>query len=313
MTVESAGEGMRAEAGVAAVDAAVVLLEGTDARRFANGMFTQNVRDLAAGQGKRSGWADDRGRLLGLMDLLALGPDAFLLVLDTPTSEGFRERFERFVVFDDVEIRDLDRAVLTVQGPRAEEVVRAAGLEVPAGAFSGGPEGVLVHRRDRTGLGGFDLLLPPAERGAREAGLRAAGALAATAADLELLRVEAGLIRLDQDVPDKAFAHELGLRETILDFEKGCYVGQEIINRMDTRANVRRALVGLAFEAELPAAGAALLGEGKKVGKVTSPTSSPRFGPIGLAVVRKPWDAPGAVLRVEGGGTATVQALPFGS
>lgn len=294
--------------------AAVISAVGPDTRRFANGMFTQNIRDLPVGAATRTAWCDDRGRMLGLADLYVPAADALLFVLDGVPAHEFLARFEKFVVFDDVTLTDetARTALITVQGPRADEVMRKAKHPTPQGWVGHGPFG--IGRRDRTGLGGYDLLVAREEADPTLAGLIAAGALPGRAEVLEVLRIEAGRPNWPSDMDDKTFPHEVGLRDEVLHFGKGCYVGQEIINRMDTFAKVPRTLVGLVIEGEAPA-GATLVADDKPVGRLGSVIRSPDRGVIALGLVKRPHEEPGGLLRVVAGErswAARVQALPFG-
>jgi folate-binding protein YgfZ len=294
----------------------VVAIEGPDARRFGNGMFTQNVDAMAVGSGVRSAFCDDRGRILGVMDLYCTAPEAFLVVLEGVPAADFLERFSRFVVFDDVEMTDHtdDVALITLQGLGTDAVWKAGGNPAPDRGWGGeSPHG--VGRHDRTGLGGYDFLLRREDARAAHEALQQAGAMPAGPEVLEVLRVEAGLPRWPVDMGERAFPHEMGLRDTVLDFDKGCYVGQEIINRMDTRGTVRRQLAGMRVEGEeLPPHGAEVRAEGEGVGVLTSPVWSPQWGALGLSVLRKPYDQTGTPVAVVAGERrweAVVSALPF--
>jgi folate-binding protein YgfZ len=299
----------------------VLELAGKDARRFCNGMFTNNVRDLPVSGGHRSALCDAKGKLFGLIDLYGLGERAFRAVLEGLTPEDFEARFGKFIVFDDVEVSDLTAllAVFSVQGSRSAEVLEAAGLPVPTAAWAVA-DGVGVGRRARCAHGGFDVFAPIGGALPTWLALRSAGAVPAGTDELEVMRVEAGRVRWPADMPTRMLIHELGLRDEVCSFEKGCYIGQEVINRIDVMGQVRRQLVGIRV-ADGPA-GALTDGdwevsvEAESVGRVTSPVRSPTFGDIALAVVRKPHDLPGAKVRIVSGARsldAVVCQLPFGS
>lgn len=292
----------------------VVRLEGPDARRFCNGMFTNNARDLAALDGQRTAMCDAKGRLLGLLDLYAVGEHAFVAILEGVSAEDFEERYGKYIVFDDVELTDLTPtfAVLTVQGEGAREVLVAAGLPVPDLAWAAGE--VSVARHDRAG-GGFDLLVPKGRKQALVQALVAAGAELVPFDRLDARRVALGRVRWPVDMPGRALIHELGsLRDEVCHFEKGCYIGQETIHRVDVMGEVRKRLVGLRIATEEPPAGDwEVQVDGKAVGRLTSPVRSD-LGVIGLAVVRKPHDAPGTPVQLVSGDRvlqAEVAPLPF--
>jgi aminomethyltransferase len=274
--------------------AAAVSLTGPDARRFCNGMWTANVRDLPVGGAARSALVDDRGRLFGLLDVLCTGPDSFLALLDGLDAAAFVERFQTFVVFDDVTMTDESARYSrwTVQGPAVDPP--------PAGTFVdlGGELRITSRRSPASGI---DRLVS-AEATPTLAGLEG------TAADIEVLRVLAGRVAFPADTGDKGLPHELGLRDEVLSFDKGCYIGQEAINRIDVMGQVRRALAGVHVTGD--PGGADVVVGGATVGQLTSPVGLPDGSTFGLAVLRKPADAAGTAVSV-GGAPGVVASLPF--
>ncbi len=296
-------------------DSAVLSMRGPDARRFANGMLTQNLRDLPVGGAARTAWCDDRGRMLGLADVYAVAPDALLLVLEGSTFADFEGRFGKFMVFDDLTLVDHTQeiGVISVLGSRAEAAVAGLGHAAPEGGWRG--EGVHgVGRRPPGALAGFDLLLPRGDVAEVVIALGASGAVPGDGALVDVLRVESLVPRWPVDFDDKTFPHEAGLRDAVLAFDKGCYVGQEIINRMDTFAKVPRSLMRLAIDgADLPPVGAEVVVDGVVWGRLTSPVRSPAHGSLGLALVRTAHAAPGARVRVVSGDRAWDATLGAGA
>jgi folate-binding protein YgfZ len=278
----------------------VVALKGKDVRRFANGMFTNNVQDLPVGQVQRSAMCDAKGRILGLLDLALPADDLAILVLEGMAAADFEAHYGKYVIMDDVEIEDRTARtrVFTLQGDGAADSLRAAGLPVPDGYSDG------IWRRDRGGRG-FDLLAASEPSIAAErVGVNS----------IEVLRVEAGKVRWPVDAPGRFLLQELGLRDEVCHFEKGCYVGQEIIHRVDVMGTLKRALAGVRADGPLAGGDWEVSVGGQVVGKLTSPVESPRHGWIGLAVLRKPHDEPGtAVQLVSGDRTVAgrVSGLPF--
>lgn len=272
-------------------------------------MFTNNLRKLRPGQGNRNALADPKGRLLAVADvyLASADPDRYLVVPEgTPFSWLF-ERLDRYIIMDDVELTALEGVrLLSLQGPGADGVASAAGLPLPDEALAE-RDGIVVLRRDRTGLGGLDLLVPEARLEAIWAALREAGAVAAGMEALEALRVLAGKPRWPVDMGERSFVHELLMNEELLAFDKGCYLGQEVINRMDTMGRVNKRLAGITVEGSA-APGAELVFEGKPVGTITSAVD---LGgrTYGLAVVRNPAIEAGEVQVA--GARAAVTSPPF--
>lgn len=278
-------------------------LVGPDARRFCNGMFTNNARDLAVGAGQRSAMLDDRGRVVGLMDLFCAADDRFLVVPDGMSVDAFTERYSAFIVFDDVEIvpYPVPDARVVVGVHTVAQLPDHPPAPVPWGIAA--VNGVTALRRP----GELELWGAPPVPGVAEI----------HPADLELLRVAAGRVRWPDDVGPKRLAHELGLRDAALHFAKGCYVGQETVNRVDVMGEVKRGLFGLDVAGHGVPTGAAVHGaDGALLGELTSPVpyrDGDRDRTLALAVLRRPPAAPGMELEVrhgDGRWPAVVRDLP---
>lgn len=295
----------------------VFSLIGPDARRFCNGMFTQNIRDLKPGSGRRSALTDEKGRMLGLLDVWATADDTFYALLEGVTREAFLERYGKFIILDDVELEDRTDAttLLSVQGPGAAELVRAVALPVPEGDAVVAAAELFVHPRARSVAGGFDLLVPVAAVSPLWEALCAAGGVPVGLDAQEVLRIEAGRARWPVDMGERALVHEMRLVPECCAFDKGCYVGQEVINRIDVMGQVNKKLWGLDLhEDAIPPLEAEVRLGGEVVGVVRS---GAREGTRvrALALLRKPAWTPGAQVEVHAGGRvvgATVRELPFG-
>lgn len=299
-----------------------VILTGAETRRFANGMFTNNAKKLRPGQGNRSAMCDDRGRVQGLLDLYCVTDDTFLAVLDGVDAAWFEGRYQMYAMLDDIELTLLPEEpwVLCLQGPGSADVLRRLGLPVPENdhdhalvpAAEG--HGLRVCRKDRTGLGGFDLLVPTAALAATFEAALAAGARPAGQAALDALRVAAGRARWPQDGTDKSMVHELRFNTEVCAFDKGCYVGQEVINRIDVKGQLTKKLMGLVLQEDaLPPQGAEVLAGSDVVGTVTS-AARVLGRPLALGVLRKAAWAPGTPVVVRAGERevpAVVSELPF--
>jgi folate-binding protein YgfZ len=291
-------------------------LVGPDARRFCNGMFTNNIRNLPVGQVNASAMVDDKARVQGLLRTCATGPEAFLVLLEGVPPEAFAARYEKYIIFDDVEMTDISSEVglLSVQGPEAGATLVRAGLPVPAAGGHEEREGVRVITHARTVAGGFDIVVPRAALVQWWATLRASGARPAGLDAQEALRIDAGLPRWPVDMSDRSLLHELNLVPTHASFEKGCYIGQEVINRIDVMGQVNKKIRGLRFETgALPAHGAEVRLGDEVVGTVLS-RSAIGGAPRALALLRKAAWSKGTRVSVtagEGSMEATVSDLPF--
>src|SRR3954451_11132693 len=207
----------------------------------------------------------------------------------------------------DVELRKrtLEQALFSLVGPRSREVAGAdaAGLGTAEHDNVRSPLGVLVT----TDLG-VDVICSAEDAGAVREQLERAGAIAVPEDAAEARRVETGRPRYGVDLDDTVIPQEAGLNERAVSFTKGCYVGQETVARLHYKGKPNRHLRGLRLSAPVPVGTPLRLGE-REVGRLTSVAVSPRFGDIGLALVRREAE-PGAVLAA-GEATAEVVELPF--
>jgi folate-binding protein YgfZ len=301
-------EEARARTGAGLVDLAqvhTVTLDGPDARRFSNGMFTNNIRRLQPGEGNRSAMCDDRGRVQGLIDVYCTDENRFEGVLEGVSAEWFEGRYEMYIVFDDVDMTVSDDApwILSLQGPQAGTILATAQLPQPVenGAHILSEDGIRVTCKDRTGLGGFDLLVPTAMMETTAQRLIDAGATLLGHTAMEALRISHGRARWPIDGTEKSMVHELAINEEVCNFNKGCYLGQEVINRIDVKGQVVKRLSKITLEGDiLPPAGAKVLLGDSSVGTIASTARSDGQS-IALAVLRKTaWDA-GTAVRIETG------------
>lgn len=296
---------------------------GRDRAAFLHGMLSHDVKGLAPGQGTPAAFLDAHGKIVALLAVHCL-TDRLVLEMDRPLVAPTLAALDRFLISERVEFGDASDAsgLLTVAGPAAraaaEKVVEQSLPDLPPGHHvrieSEGQE-VRVVRTDEPGEEGYDLWASPAALPrlwelAVTAGARPVGREA-----WNVLRVEAGVVRHGIDVDASTLVVEAPL-EHVYSLSKGCYIGQELIARVTYRGHVNRKIVGIAFpDARIPAPGAAILVEGREVGRVTSPVVSPLLG-RGLALGflrREHWD-PGTRVEVvteAGALPAEVAALPF--
>lgn len=319
----------RVDAAVFEGPSAILTFVGPDARRFCNGMFTNNIRNLPVGRSNQSAMVDEKARIQGLIDLACLGdsPETdghFRVTLEGVTVEQFLARYEKYIIFDDVELTDVSEQwrVFTVQGPRAAERLVSAGLPVPESegdvvAIDGDLTQATVTRRSRSIAGGFDICVPseprgrpaPAQEWVARLGPGGAGGALGDPATLERLRVEAGLVRWPVDMGEKALPHEMRLVARMCNFEKGCYIGQEVINRIDVMGQVNKKVWGLVCDA-LPEPGVEVRNGDEVVGTVLSGVQEDGYARA-LVLLRKSAWIPGLDV-LAGDIPARVSDLPFG-
>lgn len=298
-------------------------LAGEGRLDFIQRQTTYDIRLLGPGRALLTVLTSPTARILDVWWVL-LSPEGDAVdVVTLPgrgsITAGYLQR--RIFFMDRVTVTDLSvgHAQLLVSGPLAAEALRRAGIETPPamGAVLITPTtGVPVRllAQDGTPAEGYLALGDPAGLEALQQRLMEEGAALLDDETHDVLRVERGLPGPARELTDAYTPLEANLDRAIHG-AKGCYTGQEIIARQITYDKVARRLVGLRLDAPVPV-GATVLAEGRSVGEVTSATVSPRFGPIALAVLRRPYFAPDTPIRVAGDAgqaSGVVVTLPFGS
>ena len=327
---DPAGEYEAVRKGVGLVDMSwrgVIELTGTDRIRWLNGQITNDVKDLKAGEGKLAAVLNVKGHILA--DLAVYGlPDSVWIDLDRDRAQIVRDAFDRYIVADDVVAENAsDRtAHLMVVGPEAQRfMVEAAGAgmaDLPAwhhAEASLGPSPARIIASRWLGMPGHDVIVPAAAAGEVWEALMNLGAgrglCPVGMAALEILRVEAGWPWFGVDFDEGNLLME-SLTPNHVSFTKGCYIGQEVVIRVEHQGHVNKRLCGLRVSGEaVPPAGVTILSGERTVGTVTSAVRSPILGrAIALGYVRREFSDPGTKLRIVWGGEsveAEVAQLPF--
>ncbi len=272
-------------------DAGKLLLTGEQAQAFLDGQASNDIASLEVGHGRYAALLTNKGRMLG--DLRAIATvDGLLIICERVALQALFDQVRRGLIGWQAELhkRTLELGLLSLVGPRSEEIARAAGLPIPgeeehdvAGAAS-----TYVVRTD----GGLDVLPEAARVAEVRAALLATGAVEAPEAVAEIVRVEHGRPRYGIDLDESVMPAEAGIVERAVSFTKGCYVGQETVARLHWKGKPNRHLRGLKLAAPV-APGAAVTvaaGEGaeaREVGHIGSAVLSPTAGPIALAILRR--------------------------
>lgn len=275
---------------------AAIRVSGDDARSWLNGQITNDLRQSSEGDAVYALAVDVRGKILADLTVLDQGDELAMLV---PTNRvaGLLEHFEKHIVMEDVEVTPLEDFVgLTIQGPRAEQV---------------SPSGDLIlypSPRLRTGehaVPGFDALVVAdrADAVLAEWGAQAERAGGGVVSDegWELARLRVGRPRFGRDFGERELPQEAGLKSLALSFEKGCYLGQEVICMLEDRGQLRRRLVKLEGDAEATPGTPLLVGE-EPIGEVTSAVRDPADGRVlALGYVKRAFAETGiTVFTAEG-------------
>lgn len=306
-------------------------LTGADRVRFLHGQVTNDIKRLAIGEGCYAALVTAKGRMQSDLNIYALR-DELLLDFEPGLAHAVAERLRHYIVADDVEVIDVapHYGLLSVQGPRAGEVLAQLGIfpGLPAKPLSfvrveDGTLGELyAAAQARSGSAGFDLFVPAGALGAvaerlvgaaRSVGGRACGWQA-----LEVARIEAGLPRYGLDMDETNLPQECGIESRALNYHKGCYIGQEVLNRIHTIGHVNRQLCGMELEGDfeaLPQKGDRLFVGDREAGALSSVTRSPKWKrTVGLGYVRREFSGIGTGLtlrRREKESVARVVGLPF--
>jgi folate-binding protein YgfZ len=299
---------------------AKIKVTGEDRVRWLNGMVTNNVKDLGSGRGNYNFVLSAQGRILGDMYIYNRGED---LLLDTERSqvEALLKVLNHFIIMDDVELTDISEQLTSigVQGPRAEETLKAIGilpdcadpLVVCDVRWSG-------HRLSATRMANpdyvtYELWLAPGIAPALWDALVSQGAQPVGTAALEKFRVLAGVPRYGVDITERYLPQETN-QESALNFSKGCYIGQEIVERIRARGQVHRGLQGFVLDTTVER-GTKIMVAGKESGEITSVARVrlPQSGEekvLALGYIRREVEKPGTVIDAAGV-RGKVAELPF--
>jgi aminomethyltransferase len=297
-------------------------MKGRDHAKFLHRMVSNDVKRLAPGQGTYATLLSPQGHILVDMRLYCAG-ERFFVDTDADLRDKALEGLKRYVIGDQVEFEPLDLYALAFEGPRARPLLeKTLHIDLPAMQefdhfatnYAGFP--VQVVCASSTGEEGYEVWADGkgllAVWGAACGQAPTYGMLPCGTQALETLRIEAGIPRYGQELGEDTIPNEAGLWNA-LSFNKGCYVGQEIVERARSRGHVNWKLMGLVVESEVPPPPSEkLIQDGKDIGEVTSSCVSPTLGKtIALAYLRREVAEPGTKLEFSSGAVAEVVALPF--
>jgi folate-binding protein YgfZ len=316
-------------------------LVGADRARFLHGQVTNDVKKLRPGEGCYAAITSAKGKMESDLNIFCLAEE-LLLDFEPGLAGKISQRLEKYIVADDVQIVDAapHYGLLSVQGPRAEAVVRALEWfdKIPAQPFASVTisdatlgEIYLANNARLNGtqpagsplpFRGFDLFVPAPSLGALAdmlvvAAKQVGGGLCGWQA-FETARIEAGIPRFGADMDETNIPLECGLEARAITYTKGCYIGQEVINRIHSVGHVNRELCGLRLADnlnKLPQRGDKLFHSGKEAGYITSAVKSPLLNAnIALGYVRRESNQAGTELALrmaDGESSVKVVPLPF--
>jgi folate-binding protein YgfZ len=306
-----------------------ISLTGGDRVRWLNGMVTNNIRELAAGRGVYAFLLNPQGRILGDMFVYNLG-ETLVVETDRSQVEKIVATFDHYIIMDDVEVTNVSeqQTALGLAGPKSPAILNAAGIEVPelrplqmitpqCTCECGCAECTLVRGED--GQESYEIWLAPQDVYKTWQALIAAGATPVGSEALEMQRIVAGIPLYGVDIRERDLPQETEQMRA-LNFNKGCYVGQEIVERIRSRGNVHRKFAGfLAEGAGTIAAGAKIIGKSaegeKEVGEITSVAvlgTPAGERTVALGYIRREAGVPGREVMI-GAVKAVVIQLPLES
>ena len=299
---------------------AKILLKGADRVRWLNGMVTNNIRDLAVDQGAYAFLLNPQGHILG--DLYAYNRGEFIVVdTDRSQAEKIVDTFDHYIIMDDVEVVNLsdELTALGIGGPKSGEVLERAGFAIPemralqaTSLKWNGHDCAVVRGEDQAGVS-YEIWIGADHARELWDALRSAGAAAVGSEALELRRIVAGIPRYGVDIRERDLPQETE-QARALNFNKGCYVGQEIVERIRSRGAVHRKFSGFVMEGAVPvAAGTKIVAGEKEVGEVTS-AATVRFAggekTVALGYIRREVGVPGRAVTI-GANAAVVAHVPI--
>jgi folate-binding protein YgfZ len=302
---------------------AFLSIAGSDRVRWLNGMVTNNIRDLAAGHGVYAFLLNPQGKILGDMFVYNLG-ETLLVETDCGQIEKLLATFDHYIIMDDVELANFGgkQTAVGLSGPKSRDVLNAAGIKVPEMqplqlitpqcVCDCGCAACTVVRGEEGPQESFEVWLAPKDVLKTWQALIDAGATAVGSEALEVQRIVAGVPLYGIDIRERDLPQETEQMRA-LNFNKGCYVGQEIVERIRSRGNVHRKFTGFTAEGHARfAAGDKVVAADKEVGELTSVANLRRASgeqTVALGYIRREVGVPGREVTI-GTATASVIQLP---
>ncbi len=274
---------------------------GEDRARLLHAISSNIVEGLSPGQGTYAFFLDAQGHIQSDSRIFIDG-DHILIDCESEAGAALKDHIEGYIIMDDVFLEDIaaSNCLLAVLGPTSRQTVSSLFGKVPASELSfvhSGP--VRVFRVPVGETDGYWIEAPRAELSRLTTELESGGAVAATDEDLEILRVSRLVPRFGRDFGPRNIPHETQQLNAV-SFTKGCYTGQEIVERVRSQGRVRRLLVGIELESSSVPEDLTVYHDGKRVGTMTSPTpgAAPDGATRGFAIVRREAGDSGTQVRV---------------
>src|SRR5579872_649234 len=305
-----------------------IAVSGADRGSYLQGLLTNDVASLKAGEGCYAAYLTAQGRMIADMYVYELG-DLMLLTVARDVKDAVLAKFDQFLFSEDVKLGDVTEtfAEIAIVGPHAADVL-APLIQTPLGELgndgvvrtttAGGAAAIVTRMTDlgEPGYGVYVERAGAAGPGAAEliGALERDGVPRLDAASLDALRIERGVPLWGRDMDAETIPLEAGIEGRAISFTKGCYVGQEVIIRVMHRGHgrVARRLVGMKFGGDhIPASSAAIRSGDREIGALTSAAFSPALHvPVALGYVHRDFVEPGTKVAADGA-DGEVVSLPM--
>jgi tRNA-modifying protein YgfZ len=274
-----------------------ILASGRDRARLLHNITSNEVKKMAPGSGCYAFVLSPQGRIQADLHLLCFA-DHFLIDTEPDTREKVLAHMRKYIIADQVELEDVTgkTAAVALEGPAAAAILASLGAPVPGADYEHVAWGdAAIAAISLTGQPGFRIYCADATEMAVK--LEAAGARPATADDARLVRIENGKPHYGEDIRETSLPQETQQLHAV-SFTKGCYLGQEIVERIRAQGHVNKKLVRVEVDAPEPLSpGTKLTADGAAAGEITSSVYSPESGKVvGMAYVRTPFAESGKEL-----------------
>jgi folate-binding protein YgfZ len=289
----------------------LVQATGKDIFTYFQSQTTNDIQQLEQGQGQNSAIVDRKARLIAPFSIHRNGDHSVLFLLESQVQETFLKHLESYLFREDVNVQPLNVNLLALQGPKSSLVLEKLVPEISVpeklnaiGSFNYQGNEVVLINKSLTGEEGYILACDPSQRDNLISGFEQMDAkwapVPVSPEAFEILRIEAGIPLFNKDISAKNILPETGLEHTSVSYNKGCYIGQEVIARIKTYGAPSVALMGLILEEDsLPPKDGVILLKNKKIGSVKSSVHSFSIGKnIALAYIQKERRSPDVDLEV---------------
>jgi folate-binding protein YgfZ len=296
---------------------ALLTLSGEDRKGWLQGQATSDVRKLEPGASSVFCLTAITGHLMSVCEAWAVS-DRILVTCPVLTAANVLKRVEQMVIMEDVVAEEVTGRyrLMSIQGPtataRLSQLLSLPNLDAGIAEFEGAS--IYVLRSNRTGLGGWDLWVSIEDTTA--VNVIRENFFPVSQESYDIARLEAGIPLFGSDMGEKTFPPEMGkaFEERHVSYNKGCYMGQEVLMRIHSRGHTNKTWVGLLSESPLEVGATVSQNRRSDAGTVTSAAFSPDFGYIGAAMIRNDFAFDGEtvqVLTAKGTVDAEVRLMPI--